>query len=317
MQITFSAAFLERFRLALGDLGVGKNDRIMLAVSGGPDSLAMLLLAQAITFDRIVATTVDHKLRPESADEAAFVGDLCQQIGVRHVTLNPSSQIEGNIQSSARAVRYALLEEAADEHECAFIATAHHGDDQLETMLMRLARGSGLDGLAAIRSRYGRVIRPLLGFSKSELEEICIDVGVEPVRDPSNENPDFDRVAMRQWLTKSPNPFDIARVNRTAHALSDAAEALAWVVKGLAEQRITEENAQIQCDATHLPRDLQRRLLLRCLSRLEPDLKPRGEAIDRLLADLERGKTTTIGNILCQGSEAWQFSVAPPRRPAR
>lgn len=317
MQITLSAAFLERFSFALGDLGVGDDDRIMLAVSGGPDSLAMLLLAGEKTPGRIVAATVDHKLRPEAAVEAAFVGDVCQNIGVRHVTLIPSKPIGGNIQSSARAVRYALLEEAADEHECAFIATAHHGDDQLETMLMRLARGSGLDGLAAIRSRYGRIIRPLLGFSKSELEEICIDAGVEPVRDPSNENPDFDRVIMRQWLAQSPNPFDIARANRTAHALSDAAESLAWVVKGLAEQRIAGENAQIQCDARNLPRDLKRRLLLQCLSGLDPDLMPRGDAIDRLLADLESSKTTTIGDILCQGGEVWKFSAAPPRRTAR
>ncbi len=289
----------------------------MLAVSGGPDSLAMLLLAQQLATDRIVVATVDHKLRPEAADEAAFVSDFCQKVGVRHTTLTAPKPINGNIQSAARAVRYALLAEAADKHECAFIATAHHGDDQLETMLMRLARGSGLDGLAAIRPRYGRVIRPLLGFSKSELEEICIDAGVDPVRDPSNENPDFDRVFMRQWLAQSPNPFDIARANRTAHALSDAAEALAWVVNGLAEQRITEENEQLQCDVANLPRDLKRRLLLACLSRLEADLKPRGDAINRLLADLETGKTAMIGNILCQGGEAWKFSIAPPRRLAR
>lgn len=317
MQITLSAVYLDRFSRALGDLGVGEHERIMLAVSGGPDSLALLLMAQQVATDQIVAATVDHKLRPEAEDEAAYVSDLCQKIGVPHVTLVPSQQIKGNIQSAARAVRYARLEEAADEHACTFTATAHHGDDQLETMLMRLARGSGIDGLAAIRPRYGRVIRPVLGFSKSELEKICIDAGVEPVRDPSNENPEFDRVNMRRWLAQSPHPFDIARANRTARALSDAAEALAWTVSGLAEQHITEEHQQIQCDAEQFPRDLKRRLLLICLSRIEPDLKPRGDAIDRLLADLDAGKTATIGNILCQGGKVWRFSAAPPRRPAR
>jgi tRNA(Ile)-lysidine synthase len=317
VQITLSPGFLDRFSLALGNLGVGDDNRIMLAVSGGPDSLAMLLLAREIAAGRIVAATVDHKLRPEAADEAAFVDDLCRKIGVPHVTLTVSQQISGNIQSAARVARYALLEQAADEHECAFIATAHHGDDQLETILMRLARGSGLDGLAAIRARNGRVIRPLLGFSKSETEKICADAGIEPVRDPSNDNADFDRVAMRQWLAQSTHPFVIDRANRVARSLGDAAEALTWVADGLSEQRVMQENTQIQCDASHLPRDLKRRLLLLCVSRLEPDLKPRGDAIDRLLADLETGKTATIGNILCRGGAVWQFSVAPPRRADR
>jgi tRNA(Ile)-lysidine synthase len=262
VQITLSPGFLDRFSLALGNLGVGDDNRIMLAVSGGPDSLAMLLLAREIAAGRIVAATVDHKLRPEAA-------------------------------------------------------TAHHGDDQLETILMRLARGSGLDGLAAIRARNGRVIRPLLGFSKSELEKICADAGIEPVRDPSNDNADFDRVAMRQWLAQSTHPFVIDRANRVARSLGDAAEALTWVADGLSERRVMQENTQIQCDASHLPRDLKRRLLLLCVSRLEPDLKPRGDAIDRLLADLETGKTATIGNILCRGGAVWQFSVAPPRRADR
>jgi tRNA(Ile)-lysidine synthase len=314
VQITLSPVFLDRFRLALDDLGVANHDRIMLAVSGGPDSLAMLLLAREVAADHIVAATVDHKLRPEAADEAAFVGDLCSKMGVRHVALSPPQKISGNIQSTARMARYALLETAADEHQCAWIATAHHGDDQLETILMRLARGSGLDGLSAIRPRNGRIIRPLLGFSKSELEKICADAEIEPVRDPSNDNADFDRVAMRQWLAQSPHPFDIDRANRTARVLGEAAEAMAWVIDGLSEQRIFQENMQIQCDATHLPRDLKRRLLMRSLSRLEPDLNSRGHAIDRLLADLESGKNGMIGNILCRGGAVWQFSIAPPRR---
>jgi tRNA(Ile)-lysidine synthase len=314
VQITPNPEYLDRFRIALGDLKVGDDDRIMLAVSGGPDSLALLRLASEVAADRIVAATVDHQLRPEAADEAVFVSALCENARVPHVTLIPAQKIGGNIQSAARAARYALLAQAADEHGCSFIATAHHGDDQMETVLMRLARGSGIDGLAAIRPQNGRIIRPLLGFSKSELEEICASAGLVPVRDPSNDNPDFDRVAMRQWLAASPHPFRADRLNRTARALGDAAAALAWVVDDLAGQRIREEHAEIQCNAEDLPRELKRRLLLRCLSRLEPDLQPRGEAIDRLLAELDAGKTNMIGNILCKGGAIWRFSAAPPRR---
>lgn len=286
----------------------------MLAISGGPDSLALLLLAYEAAAGRICAATVDHQLRPEAADEAAFVRELCEKMGVRHVTLTPIKKIKGNIQSAARAARYDLLAKAADDNGCAFIATAHHGDDQIETILMRLARGSGVDGLAAIRSRNSRLIRPLLGFSKSELEDVCASAGLEPVRDPSNDNADFDRVAMRQWLAQSPHPFNIDRANRTARALGDAAESLAWVAADLAKQRIRGEKSEIQCNAQDLPRDLKRRLLLNCLSQLEPNLQPRGDAIDRLLSDLDAGRKATIGNILCNGGAIWNFFIAPQRR---
>lgn len=314
MQVTPNPDYVERFGLALADLEVGENERILLAVSGGPDSLALLLLAKALRLNDIVAATVDHQLRPESADEAAFVAGLCHDLQVPHVLLAPGQKIVGNIQSSARSARYEVLNQAAKQVACTFIATAHHGDDQLETLLMRLARGSGVNGLAGIRARNGNVIRPLLGFSKSELEKICADAGVEPIRDPSNENSDYDRVAMRQWLARSAHAFDIGRVGITASALSDASEALAWVLANLAQQRVRQKNTEIQCNASGLPRDLKRRLLLHCLEKLAPDLKPRGDAIDRLMKQLDAGQTATIGDILCRGGNPWRFSPAPPRR---
>jgi tRNA(Ile)-lysidine synthase len=317
VQVTLNPEYLERFRIAVGQLGVDDADRIMLAISGGPDSLALLLLARELVADRICAATVDHQLRPEAADEAVFVHELCEKLGVQHVTLTPGKKIAGNIQSAARAARYDLLAKSADDNGCTFIATAHHGDDQIETILMRLARGSGVDGLAAIRSRYGRIIRPLLGFSKSELEEICASAGLEAVRDPSNDNADFNRVAMRQWLAQSAHPFDIDRTNRTARVFGEAAEALAWVADDLAARRVTQKKTDIQCNSENLPRDLKRRLLLQCLARLEPDLEPRGEAIDRLLSDLDAGRTATIGKILCKGGAIWNFSIAPARRSDR
>jgi tRNA(Ile)-lysidine synthase len=283
-------------------------------VSGGPDSLALLCLAQQQMAGRIVAATVDHQLRAESAAEAEYVAAICQRLRVDHVILQPAQKITGNIQSSARAARYALLEQAADRHDCHLIATAHHGDDQLETLLMRLARGSGVDGLSAIRFRNGRTIRPLLQFSKSELEEICVTACLEHVRDPSNDDTDFDRVALRSWLKSSKHPFDLDRVGATVSALQDASAALNWMTDRLSDERIFSKSDEIQCDATGLPRELQRRLLLACVARFDPELKPRGEAIDRLLADLQAGKTTTLGDVLCTGGTTWRFSPAPPRR---
>lgn len=317
MQIRTDPDYLQRFGLALENLGIGTHDRVMLAVSGGPDSLALLLLANQAMPGRIHAATVDHQLRIEAADEANFVSRLCSDLAVPHITLTPSRPIDGNIQSAARAVRYQLLEHAADDRNCSFIATAHHHDDQLETLLMRLARGSGIDGFAAIRAHNKRIIRPLLGFSKSELEEICAARGIAPVRDPSNDDSQFDRVRIRQWLARAPHPFATDRAQRSAKALGEAAEALAWMTDSLAADRIAIKDAVIQCDARALPAELKRRLLVRCLAHIEPDRQPRGDALDHVLAELDAGRTAMIGNVLCKGGPLWTFSVAPPRRTGR
>ena len=307
-------SFVTRFKEAIGKLSQRNEARLLLAVSGGPDSVALMLLANAAMPDRIAAATVDHGLRPEAAAEADYVATLCAERAIPHRILRPELPINGNIQSEARRARYALLEQAADEADCSLIATAHHADDQLETLLMRLARGSGVDGMSGVRPRNGRIIRPLLEFSKSELEEICKSAGIQPVVDPSNDDAEFERVAIRQWLARTQHPFNIARVTRTATAMQDAGAALLWMTDQLASTRIKKINDEIQCTATDLPHELQRRLVLTSLAMLDPDLNPRGDTVERLVGDLRGGKTTTVGDILCKGGDVWRFSPAPPRR---
>ena len=168
--------------------------------------------------------------------------------------------------------------------------------------------------MAGIRVRNGRVIRPLLGFAKAELEQIWASAGLEPVRDPSNDDADYDRVAMRQWLAGSDPPFELRRVQRTASAMREAGQALDWMTDQLAATRISKKDAEIQLDANDLPADLQRRLVLACIAQIDADLQPKGDAMDRLLVTLYAGKTATIGNILCKGGAIWTFSAAPPRR---
>lgn len=314
MQVTVDPVFGDRFNAALVALNVANADRVLVAVSGGPDSMALLLIAQASIPGRVVAATIDHQLRPESADEASYVRGICERLGVSHVVLKPDQPIGGNLQSSARAVRYALLHRAADAHECKHIATAHHADDQLETMLMRLARGSGVDGLSAIRARNGKIIRPLLGFTKQELIAICADAAIETISDPSNENADFDRVAMRQWLAAYEHPIRADRAIRTAHAMAQASDALKWMTEKLAQERVTVNDALISCDASGLPAELRRRLLLHSIALMDPHLQPRGDAIDHVLTQIESGASAMIGDIVCRGGPCWRFSKAPARR---
>ena len=314
MQVTVDASLLDRFNGAVNALHVPEGARILCAVSGGPDSLALLLLLHETMPNRVVAATVDHALRPESADEAQYVQRFCKDMHVPHVILSPAEKISGNIQSAARHARYALLAQAAEQHDCQYIATAHHADDQLETVLMRIARGSGVDGLSAIRSTNGKILRPLLGFTKDELISICATAGLNPVVDPSNENTDFERVAMRNWLANTPHPFRADRTGRTASALADASEALNWMTETLTQERVQRATGAVRCDARDVPREIQRRLLIHCLKLLEPKLAPRGDAIDRLLSELSDGRTATMGAVKCEGGDNWRFTMAPPRR---
>ena len=292
----------------------GDNARVLLAVSGGPDSLAMLLLAHAAMPARILAATVDHELRPEAAAEASFVAAVCGKLNIPHSTLRPSKAITGNLQSEARAVRYALLQTEADAAGCNWIATAHHADDQLETVLMRIARGSGIDGLAAVRARQGRIIRPMLGFTKSKLEEICALSGITPVLDPSNTNDSFDRVAMRQWLSSNTHPFDPHRAVRTATASADAAEALEWMADAVFETQVSRDGDSFALNAVDLPREIQRRILLRILNQIQPGYLPRGDAADRALDALNDGARQMLGDVLCEGGKTWRFCPAPQRQ---
>lgn len=294
--------------------GGAPDARIALAVSGGPDSLALLLLAHTCFPGRIAAATVDHGLRAEAADEARYVAQICAAKDIPHRILTPHTPITGNIQSSARKARYDLLHAWADELQCAYIATAHHADDQLETMLMRLARGSGTDGMSGVRAVHGRIIRPLLEFTKDELTEICTDAGTTPIYDPSNSDTKYDRVAVRQWLASTPHPLSAVAASRSAQALAQASSALDWTAHHLAAGRICERGAGYTFDPHGLPHELQRRILLILLRKIEPDILPRGDAIARVLDALSQGKKITLSHTLCTSGALWHFTRAPPRR---
>src|SRR5438067_6109894 len=174
---------------------VGAEGPLALAVSGGPDSVALLLLAAAAAPGGVHAATVDHGLRAESAAEAAMVGRVCGEVGVPHETLRVTvtASREG-LQAAARTARYGALAAWMDRGGLPVLLTAHHADDQAETLLMRLQRGSGVGGLAGVR-KHGAVpgsggrlstARPLLGWRRRELAAVVAAAGLEPADDPSN-----------------------------------------------------------------------------------------------------------------------------------
>ena len=229
-----SAPALRRFAADLAALWPEdeRTGPLGLAVSGGPDSLALLLLAHEALPGAIAVCSIDHGLRPEAAGEVALVERIAGERGIPFtqlaVTLAP-----GNLQAQARAVRYAALAKWAEAKGLGAVATAHHADDQAETLLMRLNRGSGLAGLAGVRGRSTiadseiTLLRPLLSWRKAELGAVVAAAGITPAADPSNTNPAFDRARLRAQLAEADWLDPVALATSAAH-LAEGWQALEW-----------------------------------------------------------------------------------------
>lgn len=291
--------------------------RLGLAVSGGPDSLALLVLAAAALPGRVSAATVDHGLRAESAAEAAHVAAICGDLDVPHETLAVAVE-PGNVQSAARAARYAALEQWAVRNELAALATAHHADDQAETLLLRLNRASGVAGLAGVRAR-GTVpgtrlplLRPLLGWRRAELADIVAAAGLDPVDDPSNRDDRFDRARLRKALAQA-DWLDVPALAQSAAHLADADAALEWAAaREWAEQ--VERGAMGITYRPQAPRAVALRVLARIVTELDGEA-PRGSAVARLFDTLLARQPASIGGLVARALPGgWSFARAPKRR---
>jgi tRNA(Ile)-lysidine synthase len=188
---------------------------LVLAVSGGPDSTALLVLAarwakQLKHAPKLIAVTIDHGLRPEAAREAAMVKQLARRLGVPHRTLHwRGEKPQSGLQEAARYARYELLGQIATRARFAHILTAHTLDDQAETVLFRLARGSGLFGLTGMAHaaplplrgvREIFLVRPLLHLSKARLVATLKAARIAYAEDPSNRDPRFTRTRLRSLM---------------------------------------------------------------------------------------------------------------------
>lgn len=320
---------VERFRRDLTTaLGrePGTAGPIALAVSGGADSMAMLWLAVRAYPGRVMAASVDHRLRPDSGDEVALVARWCAGAGVPHAALAIATPPPptGNRHAWARARRYELLTAWAKDRGAAILCTAHHADDQVETFLMRAGRGAGLSGLAAVRARRGSgeahddppIVRPLLNWLRADLRAVCRDMGVPFADDPSNADPRYERVRFRTWLAQAP----WANASGAARAVAQLAEVDADLT--LMAGRLWQERARIDAprtvriDATDLVREMRRRLVRLALAEVGGDCdSAAGVNVERLLDALEAGEQAMQGDVLASASGTiWHFRAAPPRR---
>ncbi len=316
--MTPRAEWVERFAADLDAL-FPSAEPLGLAVSGGPDSLALLLLASAARPGAVEAASVDHALRDGSAAECDMVASLCARLAIPHSTLTIEwgAKPASNLQARARDQRYALLLAWADQRGLVAIATAHHADDQAETLLMRLAHGAGITGLSGVRPKRDlssevALIRPLLGWRREDLGRIVAEAQLTPVIDPANRDPRHDRTLVRRWLADSSwaNP---ARLAAVAHHLGEADEALDWALGPLATSRIAEDGPTLTIDPVGIPPELQRRLLLAAFAR-SGVAPPRGPELARAIAALRLGRSVTLGALKLDGGSLWRVSPVPPRR---
>jgi len=290
------------------------DERIGVAVSGGPDSMALLGASAASWPGQVLAATVDHGLREAARAEAEMVAGWCAAHGVPHVILTARIGSDGNLQAAARAARYALLERWQADHGIAWLMTAHQADDQIETMLLRLNRGAGVGGLAGVRARRGTLLRPLLGERRAALRAWCVDHDLPFVDDPSNADARFDRVRMRGALAGAPW-IDPAGLARSAGALAQAHAALDWATDGLAADFLVLDEGRARLTRTDLPPEFLRRLLLRMIDHVHSGAeKPRGPSLDQALVQLFHGSTVSLADCVLTGGPVWTVRRAPPRK---
>jgi len=301
-----------------------------LAVSGGPDSLALLLLAHAALPGQIAVASIDHGLRPEAAGEVALVERVAGERGIPFtpltVTLAP-----GNIQARARQARYAALAGWAQDAGLGAVATAHHADDQAETLLMRLNRGSGLAGLAGVRAASRiegsevALLRPLLGWRKAELAEVVAAAGITPAADPANTNPDFDRARLRARLAEA-DWLDPVQIAASGAHLAEGWQALDWYAELDWHEMVMRDDAAPGglgfTYGANVPRVIAIETILRIIAALggHATRAEAGRAWDRLW----QGKNASIGGVLAQAGvervekvgvmmRVWRFRPEPPR----
>lgn len=301
-----------------------------LAVSGGPDSLALLLLAHEALPGKIAVASIDHGLRPEAAGEVALVERIAAE---RRIPFKPLTVMlaPGNVSARAREARYAALAQWAAGAGLGAVATAHHADDQAETLLMRLNRGSGLAGLAGVRARSTiegsevTLLRPLLGWRKTELAEVVAAAGITAAQDPTNTSPDYDRARLRVHLAEA-HWLDPVQIAASAAHLAEGWQALGWYAElDWHEMVMKDETAPGGLGYTYcanVPRVIAIETILKIIGELggHASRSEAARAWDRLWA----GENASLGGVLAvPGVEkvekigvmmrVWRFRPEPAR----
>jgi tRNA(Ile)-lysidine synthase len=305
--------------------GLPAGEVIGVALSGGGDSTALLHLCLAAGM-RVEAVTVDHRLRPESAEEAASVAASCARLGVPHaVRVWDHGAVTGNLMDQARRARMALIADWARERGLRVVALGHTRDDQAETVLMGLARAAGISGLSGMRPEWEaagvRFCRPLLGAGRAELRDWLLAEGIAWIDDPTNDDPRFTRIRARRALVAlAPLGITAGRLAEVAANLAEVQVALDAQVAEAAGRLIHEEAGAFRIDLAILkePGEVRRQLVTATVRWLSgADYAPRAGEIERLTEAMAAGRDATLAG--CRWRKGWLMreprAVADQRVP--
>jgi tRNA(Ile)-lysidine synthase len=319
--------------------GLADEPALVLAVSGGPDSTALLALAARWRAGlkqgpRLIAVTVDHGLRPESVREANAVKRLARELKMTHRTTRwTGRKPKTGLQQAARQARYALLAEEARKVGARCVLTAHTLDDQAETLLIRLARGSGLSGLAGMAREtpmFGVVVvRPLLDIAKARLIATANKARLSYADDPSNRDPRFTRARLRDLMPAlaregltGPRLAALARRVRRVEAALQATVTQAADIFSLSpwgEGRRVEFRPDV---LVRLPAEIGLRLIGRAIAHVGDEGPVELAKLEALHAALTAGpdapiRRTLAGALVTRGPDRLVIERAPARRSAK
>jgi tRNA(Ile)-lysidine synthase len=298
-----------RFAQVMAGLVPDQAARLGVAVSGGGDSMALMHLAQHWRGASVHVATVNHGLRAEAAQEAEFVAQVADSLGLPHTILAWKGwDKHGNLQDAARQARRALLADWARRDGLQAVLLGHTLDDQAETFLMRLARGSGVDGLAAMSPVHNaagvRFVRPLLRVTRAELRAWLSGRGLIWVDDPSNDDASFDRIKARQALELlAPMGLTGARLSETAARMAEARDVLDAAATSAAQELCRFEHGDFVFDAPRLDAlapDTRHRLVAQAVCDVASNAyRPR---LSALRAALARPAATLHGCLLTRSA---------------
>src|SRR3989338_5949539 len=307
--------------MSLLDIDFSTTKRIAVAVSGGGDSMALAILLSDWVKEngiKLHAITVDHDLRPESAMEAKTVAKILKPLGITHKILKwEGTKPKTKIQEAARDARYRLMSDYCLQKKIPYLCVAHHGQDQMETILFRMAKGTGLDGMAGMRpvnilDNGLTLLRPFLPISHQDLLETLKSRKIDWIEDPSNANDRYARVRIRNTIDTLENEgLTPERISSLSNRITNSIDLINYLIekeyKLLILHKDTERIDINYTSLLSLPIEGKTRILKMLISEFQPQKKyaARLEDIERLAHKMGQDfKGGTLGGCLFHKKKA-------------
>ena len=310
-----------------------KKKTFLVAVSGGADSLALSALSQAYLIEKknkVFFVLVDHAIRSNSSKEAQNVKNLLKKKGINLTILKNKKKINRNIQSHAREIRYQLLLNFCKKHKIKFIMTGHHRDDQIETFLIRLSRGSGIQGLSSMSkvsslSKTTKLFRPLLDEKKTDLAFLAKYYFGKIFKDPSNTNQKYLRTKVRnliKQLEKSGIKRD--RIINSINNLASTRDTLNFYLQRIEKNCVIKKNNTISINSKKFfleNNEIQLKIFSKCIKKVSKNYyPPRAKKVLNLLSRVRSNKSlkaTLGGCVVTRGKKNLIISKEELKKPIK